>query len=45
MLESFDKMGLPPMESVGITQEGSNKPVRKTTSKTEVSEPITWPYE
>lgn len=36
MLESFDKMGLPPLESVGIKQEGSNKPVRKTTSKTEI---------
>ncbi|XP_022171049.1 uncharacterized protein LOC111034237 isoform X2 [Myzus persicae] len=36
MLESFDKMGLPPLESVGVAQEGSNKPVRKTTSKTEI---------
>ncbi|KAL5240393.1 hypothetical protein ACI65C_007803 [Semiaphis heraclei] len=36
MLESFDKMGLPPMENLGTTQEGPNKPVRKTTSKTEI---------
>jgi len=40
-MESFDKLGLPPLESSGIQQEGSNKPLRKTTSKTEVSEPIT----
>jgi hypothetical protein len=36
MLESFDKMGLPPMENVGTAQEGLKKPIRKTTSKTEI---------
>jgi hypothetical protein len=38
MLESFDKLGLPPLENVGsiAQEEGSNKPVRKTTSKTEI---------
>lgn len=40
MMESFDKLGLPPLESVGVKQEDPTKPVRKTTSKTEVSEPI-----
>jgi len=36
MLASIDKMGMPPMENLGDTQEGSNKPVTKTTSKTEI---------
>jgi len=36
MLASFDKMGIPPMENLGDAQEGPNKPVRKTTSKTEI---------
>ncbi|CAH1724055.1 unnamed protein product [Aphis gossypii] len=36
MLASFDKMGFPPMENLGEVQEGSGKPVRKTTSKTEI---------
>lgn len=36
MLASFDKMGFPPMENLGEVQEGSDKPVRKTTSKTEI---------
>ncbi|CAI6346872.1 unnamed protein product [Macrosiphum euphorbiae] len=36
MMESFDKLGLPPLESVGVKQEDPTKPVRKTTSKTEI---------
>lgn len=36
MLASFDKMGMPPMENFGDAQEGSAKPVTKTTSKTEI---------
>ena len=36
MLASFDKMGMPPMENLGDVQEGSDKPIRKTTSKTEI---------
>jgi len=43
MLASFDKMGFPPMENLGEVQEGSDKPVRKTTSKTEVRETIHLP--
>lgn len=39
-MESFDKLGLPPLESVGTIPDDKTKPVRKTTSKTEVSEPI-----
>jgi len=55
MLESLDQMGMSQMGmsqtgmsqmgNLGDEQEGSDKPVRKTTSKTEVSEPNNAPYE